>query len=148
MAWRMGFQWRPGTGQNEFTYAAALGALAKLPKQALVPYAALAEPMLQFDVSVEKSQGPPIVRRAARELLAQLPANELAKYAEAIAKYHERFGDDWAWYERFGKTPTKTGHASIGRHVRSVGWCVGRKKPGQKHLPRSPTDRPGLCGPG
>ena len=46
----MGFEWRPGTGQNEFTYAAALGALAKLPKQALVPYAALgvAEPMLQF----------------------------------------------------------------------------------------------------
>ena len=102
MAWRMGFQWRPGTGQNEFTYAAALGALAKLPKQALVPYAALAEPMLQFDVSVEKSQGPPIVRRAARELLAQLPANELAKYAEAIAKYHQRFGNDWAWYESFG----------------------------------------------
>ena len=93
----MGFEWRPGTGQNEFTYAAALGALAKLPKQALVPYAALAEPMLQFDVSVEKSQGPPIVRRAARALLAQLPANELAKYAEAIAKYHERFGNDSNW---------------------------------------------------
>ena len=93
-----------------------------------------------FDVSVEKSQGPPIVRRAARELLAQLPANELAKYAEAIAKYHERFGDDWAWYERFGKTPTKTGHASIGRHVRSV-W-VGGQKEARSEAFAMLTDRP------
>ena len=122
----MGFEWRPGTGQNEFTYAAALGALAKLPKQALVPYAALAEPMLQFDVSVEKSEGPPIVRRAARKLLAQLPANELAKYAEAIAKYHERFGNDWAWYERPSvRLRLRPGmHRSVGMYGRWVGaWA-------------------------